>query len=94
MTIARQLSRYAGVRLTRRLSRSLPLIGSAVALLTLASAMRRKGVLGGAVHTALDFIPFVGGVKSLAEMTRGRDFVPDRVTRVAVGKGVGRNLNA
>ena len=94
MTIARQLSRYAGVRLTRRLARSWPLIGSAVALMTLGGAMRRKGVLGGTVHTALDFIPFVGAIKNLAEMTRGRDFVPDKATGTAVGKGVGRDLNA
>jgi hypothetical protein len=46
--------------------------------LTLGSAVRRKGVLGGAVHTALDFIPFVGGFKNVAEVARGRDFVPDK----------------
>jgi putative toxin of predicted polymorphic toxin system len=78
MAIPQQLKRYAGRRLTRRLTRSLPWVGGAVALLTLGGAMRRKGVLGGAVHTVLDFIPFVGGVKNLAEAARGRDFVPDK----------------
>lgn len=83
MTISRQLRRYAGVRLTRRLSRSLPFVGAAVALATLGGAMRRKGILGGALHTTLDFIPFVGGIKNIAEMTRGRDFVPDKASRAS-----------
>jgi hypothetical protein len=40
--------------------------------------MRRKGFLGGTVDTALDFIPFVGAAKNMAEVGRGRDFIPDR----------------
>jgi hypothetical protein len=51
-----------------------------VALLTIGNAIRRKGMLGGTLHTTLDFIPFVGGVKTLAEMARGRDFFPDKQT--------------
>ena len=30
------------------------------------------------MDTALDFIPFVGGVKNAAEVVRGRDFIRDR----------------
>jgi hypothetical protein len=56
----------------------MPWVGSALALATLGGAMRRKGIVGGAVHTALDFIPFVGGAKNLAELGRGRDFIPDK----------------
>jgi hypothetical protein len=78
MRISQQLGRYAGRRLTRRLARTLPWVGGAVALLTIGSAIRRKGLLAGTLHTTLDFIPFVGGAKTLAEMARGRDFFPDR----------------
>lgn len=78
MAITAQLKRYAGRRLTRRLIRTMPWVGSVVALATLGGAMRRKGILGGALHTALDFIPFVGGAKNLAEIGRGRDFIPDK----------------
>ena len=35
-------------------------------------------MLGSLADTALDFIPFVGGVKNAAEAVRGRDFIPDR----------------
>lgn len=48
--------------------------------------MRRKGVMGGAFDTGLNAVPFVGAVKNLVEMARGRDFFPDRVTARAPGR--------
>ena len=80
MAIGVQLRQYATRRITRRLVRTMPWFGSVIALVTIGSAMRRKGVLGGALDTALDFIPFVGGVKNMAEIGRGRDFIPDKRT--------------
>jgi hypothetical protein len=61
----------------RRVTRTIPWIGGAVALVTLGGAIRRKGWLGGTFDTALDFIPFVGTAKNLAEIRRGRDFIPE-----------------
>jgi hypothetical protein len=78
MGIARHLSQYGSRRLTRRLFRSAPWLGGAIALLALGSAVRRKGLFGGSVDTALDFVPFVGGAKNLAEAARGRDFIRDK----------------
>jgi hypothetical protein len=46
-----------------KLSRMLPWIGAAFAVAALASTMRRKGVLRGAIDAALDATPVVGGVK-------------------------------
>ena len=80
MATTTRLSNYAGRKLARRLTRSIPYIGAAIALITIGSAIRRKGLFGGAVHSGLDAIPFVGGVKNLCEVVRGRDFIPDRVT--------------
>jgi hypothetical protein len=80
MAISAQLKRYAGRRITRRLMRSMPWIGGVIALATVGRAIRQKGVLGGTVDTTLDFIPFVGAVKNLAEAVRGRDFIPERST--------------
>jgi hypothetical protein len=74
----RQLSTYAGIKLARRLTRAVPYVGAIVALATLGSAIRRKGVVRGALHTGLDAIPFVGGAKTIAELVRGRDFLPDK----------------
>lgn len=78
MGIARQVSQYGSRRLTRRLYRSMPWLGGAIALFALGSAVRRKGLFGGTVDTALDFVPFVGGAKNLAEVARGRDFIRDK----------------
>jgi hypothetical protein len=83
MAIATQLKQYASRRVTRRLSRSMPWIGGLLALATVGAAMRRKGMVRGAVDTALDFMPFVGSAKNLAEVARGRDFIRDK-TRVNI----------
>jgi len=50
-----------------------------VVLVTLGSAIRRKGFLGGALDSALNALPFVGAMKNTAEVLRGRDFIADRV---------------
>ena len=62
----------------RRMTRAVPWIGGALALMTLGGAIRRKGWVGGTVDTALDFIPFVGTAKNFAEVRRGRDFIPEK----------------
>jgi hypothetical protein len=64
--------------LSRRLSRSLPWIGAAVALATVAATVRRKGLISGTFDTGLNAIPLVGAAKNVIEVARGRDFFPDR----------------
>jgi hypothetical protein len=76
--MTRSVMRWGGTRLARRLSRSLPFFGAAVALVTLGAAIRRKGFFRGAADTALNAIPFVGGAKAAVEVVRGRDLIPDR----------------
>jgi hypothetical protein len=78
MTMRQQIGQYLSRRATRRLTRTLPWIGGLLALATVGRAIRRKGVIGGTADTALDFIPFVGGAKNVAEAIRGRDFIRDR----------------
>ncbi len=79
MANAKPIRNYATRKLTRRLTRSIPYIGAAIAIVTIGSAIRRKGFLRGVIHSGLDAIPFVGGAKNIAEAARGRDFIPDRV---------------
>ena len=73
-----RLVRWGGARLSRRLTRELPILGAVVALATIGATMRRKGFFGGLVDTGLNAIPFVGTAKNAAEIVRGRDFIPDR----------------
>lgn len=77
-TASDRLVRWGGVRLSRRLSKSVPIIGAVIAIATVVGTMRRKGMLGGVFDTALNAIPFVGAAKNAVEMARGRDFFPDR----------------
>jgi Pre-toxin TG len=81
MSIRKQIVQYANRKVARKLMRAMPWLGGVVALATLGAAIRRKGALRGTADTALDFIPFVGGVKNAAEIVRGRDLLPDRPTR-------------
>ena len=81
MAIIRQVSQYARGRLVRRLSRSMPWIGAVVAIVAIGTAMRRKGLFGGALDTALDVTPGVGAVKNAIEAIRGRDFIKDKPIR-------------
>ena len=75
-------TRFGQIRLARRIGRSLPWFGAAIAVYALGSAIRQKGVFGGTVDTALNAVPFVGGLKNAAEVIRGRDFIPDRVAQI------------
>jgi hypothetical protein len=78
MGVTKQLRQYATRRATKRLYRAMPWIGGVLAIATIGAAVRRKGLLGGTMDTVLDFIPYVGGAKNLAEVARGRDFIRDR----------------
>jgi hypothetical protein len=82
MTMQQQALRYGQRRLLKRASRSIPWIGTAIALLTIGSAIRRKGLLRGSLDSALNAIPFVGGVKNAAEVARGRDFLRDKARAI------------
>ncbi len=85
MNAKQTIKRYSTRKITGRLSRSIPWIGAVIAAAALGGAIRRKGFLGGVVHTALDAIPFVGTGKNLIEGVRGRDFIRDRAPRAPSG---------
>lgn len=77
-TMSHRVARWGGARLSRRLRRSVPIVGGVIAVATIVGTMRRKGMIGGAFDTGLNAVPFVGAVKNLVEIARGRDFFPDR----------------
>jgi hypothetical protein len=89
MTIAHRIASWGGARLSRRVSKSLPWVGAVIAVATVASTLRRKGVISGTLDTGLNAVPFVGAAKNIIEVMRGRDFFPDRF-----GPGVVPRLEA
>ena len=78
----RQVARWGMARTARRMARSLPWVGGALAILAIGTAIRRKGLVGGSVDTALNAVPFVGAAKNMIEMMRG-DFIPDKPRLIA-----------
>ena len=87
MSMGNRLARWGGMRLSRRLRRSIPILGTAIAVATVVSTIRRKGVVSGSLDTGLNATPFVGAVKNVAEMIRGRDFFPDRYPATTSARG-------
>lgn len=78
MAIGHRLTRWGGARLSRRVSRSIPVLGVAIAAATVIATMRRKGLLSGVLDTGLNAMPGIGALKNVIEYARGRDFFPDR----------------
>jgi hypothetical protein len=78
MSTAETIVGFGGSWLTGRAARSIPWVGVAVALVTVAATIRRKGVVRGTLDTGLNAVPFLGAAKNVAEIVRGRDFIADR----------------
>jgi hypothetical protein len=78
MNASYSVARWGALRLSRRLSRYVPLVGTVVALGALGAAVRRKGLVGGTVDTGLNAMPFVGAMKLAYEWMRGREVIADR----------------
>jgi hypothetical protein len=55
-----------------------PWVGAVVAIAAIGTAIQRKGLVGGALDTALDATPVVGFLKNAFEAIRGRDFIEDK----------------
>ncbi len=75
--ITRKLVQAGGWSLARRLAKSVPYVGSAVAIGMIGYDIKRKGVVNGVLNTGLDAIPFVGTGKNVVEFFTG-DFFPDK----------------
>ena len=73
----RSLQSSALRTLVRRVTKPIPIVGTAVVLLTAAEVLRRKGVFRGGLEIALDSLPFIGTAKGLVELVRG-DFIPEK----------------
>jgi hypothetical protein len=78
MALANRLKRWGSARLARRVSRSVPILGAAIAAAAVVATVRRKGVISGVLDTGLNAMPGIGAAKNAIEFARGRDFFPDR----------------
>ena len=75
--IKRKLLRAGGWQIAKRVAKSVPFGGTAVAVVLVGSDIRNKGVLKGIVNSGIDAIPFVGLAKNAVELFAG-DFIADK----------------
>ena len=78
-SLTRRAMRAGGWRLAKRLIKPIPVVGSALAIGLAGYEVRKKGLLGGALHTGLDVLPVVGTAKGLIELFTG-DLIRDKDT--------------
>ena len=75
--IKNKVLRAGGWQIAKRVAKSVPLGGTAVAIVLVGSDIKNKGVVNGLINSGIDAIPFVGLAKNAVELFRG-DFIPDK----------------
>ena len=76
-TIKRKLLHAGGWQVAKRLAKTIPFGGTAVAIALVGSDIKNKGVIKGVLNSGIDAIPFVGLAKNAVELVTG-DFIPDK----------------
>jgi hypothetical protein len=72
-----KVGRWVGLKLARRVARTVPVLGAVVSLAVLGEAVRRKGLILGLLDTGLDALPVVGALKGGVELLTG-DLITER----------------
>jgi len=75
--IKRKLLHAGGWQVVKRVAKTIPFGGTAVAVVLVGTDIKRKGVVKGIINSGIDAIPFVGLAKNAVELVRG-DFIPDK----------------
>ena len=76
-SIKRKVVEAGSWTLARRIGRSIPYVGSALAIGMVGYDVKKKGLIKGVLNSGLDAIPIVGLVKNGVEFFTG-DFFPDK----------------
>lgn len=75
--LTRRVARAGGMSLAKRVLKTIPFVGTGVALGLAGYEIKKKGLRNGIVHVGLDVLPFVGTAKSVVELFTG-DLIPDK----------------
>lgn len=76
-SIKRKVIEAGGWKLTRRVAKQIPFVGTALAIGLVGYDIKKKGVVKGIVNSGLDAIPVVGAGKNVIELFTG-DLLPDK----------------
>jgi hypothetical protein len=75
--LTRKLIHAGGWQIAKRVAKSIPGAGTAIAIGLVGADIKNKGVVKGVINSGLDAIPVVGLAKNAIEFFRG-DFLPDK----------------
>ncbi|HXG83790.1 MAG TPA: hypothetical protein VNI84_07165 [Pyrinomonadaceae bacterium] len=75
--LKRKLARKGGWTIAKRVAKSIPYVGTAMAIGLVGYDIKRKGVVNGILNSGIDAIPFVGLGKNVVEFFTG-DIFPDK----------------
>jgi len=76
-TLKRKAAEAGGWMAARRIAKSVPYLGTVMAIGFVGVDIRRKGFVKGVLNSGLDAIPFVGTGKNIVEFFTG-DLLPDK----------------
>jgi hypothetical protein len=76
-SLTRKLARVGGWQIAKRIIKPLPIAGTALAIGLTGYSIKKKGLIKGVIHSALDATPIVGTAKSVVELFTG-DLIPDK----------------
>lgn len=79
-SLKRKLAEAGGWRLARRIGKSVPYVGSVMAVGLVGYDIKKKGIVRGVLNSGLDAIPFVGFAKNAVEFFTG-DLLSDKPLR-------------
>lgn len=76
-TLKRKIITAGGWQIAKRAAKSVPYLGTVMAIGLIGQSIKRKGVVKGVVNSSLDAIPLVGTAKNVVELFTG-DLIPDK----------------
>jgi hypothetical protein len=79
-TLKRKAAEAGGWMVAKRVAKSIPYVGTAMAIGLVGYDIKRKGVVKGVLNSGIDAIPFVGTAKNVVELFTG-DFFPDKAKK-------------
>ncbi len=77
-SLTRKVVHVGGWTVAKRVAKSIPYVGTVMAIGLVGYDIKRKGVVKGVLNSGLDAIPFVGLGKNAIEFFTG-DLLPDKV---------------
>ena len=76
-SLTKKIVHAGGWKVARRVAKSIPYVGTAMAIGLVGYDIKKKGLVKGVINSGLDAIPFVGLGKNAIEFFTG-DLLPDK----------------